>query len=198
VRFDLNDYSIPHTHVRKCLTVFATLKQVRILDGQDEIAHHCRSYDKGQQIENPAHIKALIQQKAKARKHQGQNRLIHAVPCCARLLSEAALRGDHLGSITSTLLRLLDQYGVGELTLAVEEALDKDVPHPNAVRQALQRRLETQQKPPPIAVALPDDKRVRDLIVKPHGLNAYDHITPQNQPADGVQAAAERPEEEAK
>jgi hypothetical protein len=198
VRFDLNDYSIPHTHVRKCLTVFATLKQVRILDGQNEIAHHCRSYDKAQQIEDPTHIAVLIQQKAKARKHQGQNRLTHAVPPCAQLLSEAALRGDNLGSITSTLLRLLDQYGASELTIAVEEALDKDVPHPNAVRQALQRRCEAQHKPPPIPVALPDDERVKDLTVKPHNLDADDQIKAENQQPGDAQTAAEPPEEEAK
>jgi transposase len=114
VRFDKNDYSIPHTHVCKTLTVTATLKQVRILDGQDEIATHSRSFDKGEQVEAPEHIDALIERKRKGRQHRGQDRLIHAVPSCSQLLNEAALRGDPLGSITSTLLRLLDQYGADE------------------------------------------------------------------------------------
>ena len=140
----------------------------------------------------------MIKQKAKARKHQGQNRLIHAVPPCAQLLSGAAQRGDNLGSITSTLLRLLDQYGASELTIAVEEALDKDVPHPNAVRQVLQRRCETQHKPPPIPVALPDDKRVKDLTVKPHNLDAYDQIKAENQQTDDAQTADEQPGEKTK
>lgn len=43
VRFDLNDYSIPHTHVRRTLTVLATLDSVRILDGTEVIATHPRS-----------------------------------------------------------------------------------------------------------------------------------------------------------
>ncbi len=134
-RFDLNDYSLPYTHVRKTLTVTASLEQVRILDGQEELAVHPRSFDKGQQIENQAHINALIDRKRKARKYRGQDRLIKAIPRCRELLDEAALRGDNLGSITSTLLRLLDRYGVAELTIAVDEALKKGVPHPNAVRQ---------------------------------------------------------------
>ncbi|MEI7607050.1 MAG: hypothetical protein WCJ64_06675 [Rhodospirillaceae bacterium] len=33
VRFDLNDYSIPHTHVRRPLTVLADHDQVRVADG---------------------------------------------------------------------------------------------------------------------------------------------------------------------
>ena len=43
VRFDLNDYSIPHTHVGRTLTLTANLAQVRILDGKDLIASHARS-----------------------------------------------------------------------------------------------------------------------------------------------------------
>jgi hypothetical protein len=33
VRFDLNDYTIPHTHVMRTLTVFAEPHEVRIFDG---------------------------------------------------------------------------------------------------------------------------------------------------------------------
>ncbi|MFD1029658.1 hypothetical protein ACFQ3P_43245, partial [Paraburkholderia sabiae] len=34
-RFDLNDYSVPHTHVQRTLTVRADQHRVRILDGAD-------------------------------------------------------------------------------------------------------------------------------------------------------------------
>ncbi len=176
VRFDLNDYSVPHTYVRKTLTVLATLTQVRILDGMDEIAVHPRSFDKKQQIEIKEHIDTLVQQKSKARKLRGQDRLIQTIPIAQQLLNDAALRGDNLGSITSTLLRYLDQYGVSELELAITEALNKGVPHPNAVRQTLQKRREERHEPPPMAIALPDNEKVRNLCVKPHALNQYDHI----------------------
>ena len=55
VRFDLNDYSIPHTCVARTLTVAACLKTVRILDGQSVIATYPRSFDRRQQIELPEH-----------------------------------------------------------------------------------------------------------------------------------------------
>ena len=60
VRFDLNDYSIPHTCVARTLTVAASPDQVRILDGQTLIATHPRSYDRRQQIEIPEHIATLV------------------------------------------------------------------------------------------------------------------------------------------
>ena len=70
-RFDLNDYSIPHTHVRRTLTVLATLDTVRIFDGQTLLASHPRSFDRGAQIEQPGHIEALITRKRAARAHRG-------------------------------------------------------------------------------------------------------------------------------
>ena len=58
VRFDLNDYSIPHTHVRRVLTLLADPHEVRIVDGAEVLACHRRSYDKGAQIEDAAHVQS--------------------------------------------------------------------------------------------------------------------------------------------
>jgi transposase len=176
VRFDLNDYSIPHTHVQQTLTVIAQPKTLSIIDGLDVIAQHERSYDKGQQIENETHIEGLIVEKKQARFHRGQNRLAKAVPSSTTLLKQAAERGYSLRTITSNLLQLLDSYGAAELEAAIGEALLKDVPHPNAVRLSLEKRRKEHHQLPPINLDLPADKRVRDLIVRPHNLNDYDQL----------------------
>ncbi len=51
VRFDTNDYSVPHTHVRRTLTVLADEQWVRVLDGATELARHRRCWDSHAQIE---------------------------------------------------------------------------------------------------------------------------------------------------
>ena len=175
-RFDRNDYSVPHTHVRMTLTVMATPNQVRLLDGSEVVATHRRSYGKGQQIEDPGHIAALTEVKRQARHHRGQDRLAQAAPGSRELLTRAAERGDNLGSITASLLRLLDSYGSAELEAAIQEALQREVPHPNAVRLSLQRRREQRNQPPPLVIALPDKAQVRDLVVRPHALTGYDQL----------------------
>jgi hypothetical protein len=78
-RFDKNDYSVPHTLVRRRLTLVASPEQVRLLDGDLVVATHPRSYDKAQQIEDSAHVAALVAHKRKARQHRGMN----ALYCCA-------------------------------------------------------------------------------------------------------------------
>ena len=110
VRFDLNDYSVPHTHVRRALTVLADPHEVRIVDGAEVLACHPRSYDKGAQIEDAAHVQALVEQKRAARQHRATDRLAQAAPASQTLLIRAAERGANLGAITAALMRLLDRY----------------------------------------------------------------------------------------
>ena len=54
VRFDQNDYSVPHTHVRHTLTVLADPDRPRIVEGQAIVASHPRSFDKGQHSDRRA------------------------------------------------------------------------------------------------------------------------------------------------
>jgi hypothetical protein len=176
VRFDLNDYSIPHTMVRRCLTVLADPAEVRIADGQHVIARHARSYGKGEQIEDKAHIQALVEQKRAGRRHRAADLLFHAAPASETLLARAAANGGNLRSITAALIELLQRYGAAELQAAIAEALERDVPHPNAVRFALDRRRQERQQPPPIALNLPDHVKAKDKPVRPVRLELYDAL----------------------
>jgi transposase len=190
VRFDRNDYTIPPDHVGRTLAVVASPTEVRVLDGAAVIAAHPRSYDQGEQVEDEAHVAELTARKRQARAHRGIDRLAQAAPHSRELLTQAAARGDNLGSLTAALLRLLERYGATELEAAIGEALTRGVPHPNAVRLALERRREQRDQPPPLPIALPADTRVRDLVVSPHKLEDYDqlHAHPQDgddDPHDG-------------
>jgi transposase len=176
VRFDRNDYTVPHTKVRRVLTVLGDPDTVRIVDGSEVIACHPRSYDKDAKIEEPAHLQALIDEKRAARHHRGVDRLAAAVPAAQDLLQRAAECGYNLRTITTDLLRLLDRCGAGELDAAIQDALARGVPHPNAVRLALDRRREQRNAPPPIAVDLPDRVKTRDTTVRPHRLETYDRL----------------------
>lgn len=74
-RFDLNDYSVPHDCVMRVLNVRADESRVRILDQGKLVAEHDRSYSRGEQIEDQAHIQALVDEKREARTHRAIDRL---------------------------------------------------------------------------------------------------------------------------
>jgi len=72
---------------------------------------------------------------------------------------------------------LLDRYGATELQAGIKEALQRGVPHPNAVRLALERRREARELPPPVEMTLPRHVQDRDTPVQAHQLDSYDQIT---------------------
>ena len=183
VRFDLNDYSVPHTHVRRTLAVVADEQRLRIFDGTAELCAHPRSYDAGAQVEDEVHVAALVERKHQAHTHRGVDRLAHAAPASAALLAGAAERGHNLGTVTAALLRLLDRYGAAALEAAIGCALAQGVPHPNAVRLALERAREGQGLPPPTALHLSEEVARRDAPVRAHALASYDRVGPADEGA---------------
>jgi len=174
IRFDLNDYSIPHQQVQKTLSVNADLETVRILDGAELIADHPRSFGKGEQIEQEAHINALWLEKTHAKLHRGQDRLSQASEQIPELLQQSIERGHVLKTTVRILNEYLDHYGRDELHRAVEEALKQQSAYPQAVHQILERRREEKHCPPPLAVALPD--KVKHLSVKTVNVADYDQL----------------------
>lgn len=178
VRFDTNDYSVPHDRVRRTLTVLASPTRVRVVDGQEVVADHLRSFSRKEQIEAPSHLAALTAYKREARQGRGMDRLHHVVPSSAELLRGAAERGHNLGSAVAGLLRLVDTWGAEGVESAVREALAADAMHVAAVRQVLERRAQQAGTAPPLPVSLPprltEDPGLRDLHVRPHDLGSYD------------------------
>jgi hypothetical protein len=81
-RFDLNDYSLPHDRTQRTLVVLADLETVRIVEGNDIVSKHARSWD-----------------------------LAKAAPSSKVFLRIVAEQGVNLGSTTARLLQLLDAVG---------------------------------------------------------------------------------------
>ena len=177
IRFDLNDYSIPHTHVRRSLEVLASVDSIRVVDGATVLAVHRRSFDRGAQIEQAVHIETLAEHKRAGRAHRAIDRLHHAAPSAAKFFTLAAARGVHLAVLTRGLVELMQAHGAGALENALAAALREDTAHLGAVRHFIDLHRARRGQPPPIPVALPDDPRVRALTVRAHPLTDYEQLT---------------------
>jgi hypothetical protein len=174
VRFDLNDYSVPHEHVRRTLAVVASPGTVRVLDGAEVIATHERCWDRGQQVEDETHVATLVESKARARRGRALDRLTRAVPHAEPLMVRAAERGGNLGNITARLLAILEAVPAAELDAAVAEVVARDTPTVGAVRQILDRHRAERGMPP--AVVHRFTTRAGNVVVRPHDLAAYDAL----------------------
>ncbi len=177
LRFDLNDYSVPHTHTRKLVVLFADLDRVRIFDGNDVIASHPRSFDRDQQIEDPRHLAELESAKRHARKARRSDLLARLVPSSATLLERLAAQHIALGRPVAELRVLLRSYGAARLEAAIVEALRHGAAHPAAVRHILERNRDAAGAPPALPLSLPDDPRLAQLDFTPHSLDQYDSFS---------------------
>jgi transposase len=174
-RFDLNDYSLPHGYVNRALLVEATLDTVSITDGPTVVARHARSFDKGQQIEDRAHIDNLVVAKREAHKHRAIDRLRYVAPSSEQFFLRAAERGSNLGRLTQLLIRLLDLYGAAELEAALSECLMRGNVHSAAVQSALERRRATQGLPPPVPLQF-SQRRLEKFQLVPKSLDKYNKL----------------------
>jgi hypothetical protein len=181
VRFDLNDYSVPHDRVRRTLVVFADSEQVRIVDGQEVVATHARSWDRGQQLEHREHLERLADEKRRAREHRGLDRLTRAARSAQAFLRIVAERGGNVGNTSARLLALLDAVGAADLEEALVEALERDAVHVGAVRQVIDRRRSARNLPPPVSLPLAKGDHA-SLVVPPNQLATYDSLTPEKTP----------------
>lgn len=178
IRFDLNDYSIPHDRVRQPLTLFASETQIRLIDASGNlVATHARSYDRGAVIEDPVHLERLSETKRQARELRGRDRLRNACRHAEAWIEALAMRGEPIAAHRAKLLRLLEVYGSNALDAALEDTLRRGALSSASVAHVLDQKRRARKQPPPIEVILPDDPRVRELEIKPHSLTSYDALT---------------------
>jgi transposase len=182
VRFDGNDYSIPHTLVTKPLTLVASDSLVRLLDGTREVARHTRCWDKGKRLECEEHLAALAAHKHRAHELRGRDRLRQSCPSADAFIAALASRNAHLAGHTSRLLKLLDSHGSEALEAALSTALSRGAIGAESIAHLLEHSRRQQHLPPALEVSLPDDPRVRSARVQPHSLSAYDALFRKDSP----------------
>lgn len=178
VRFDRNDYSVPHTHVQRSLTVVATEERVRIVDPEKPIevlADHGRTFDRDQRVEQEGHVRALVEEKRRAHQSRGFDRLFAAVPSSRAMMEKLADRGDNLGAATSGLLQLLDRVGAALLERAVAEVLARDRLRLRDVHHEIDRLRYEAGLPAPLSVPVTTDVRA-SAAVRTHALSTYDRL----------------------
>lgn len=175
VRFDLNDYSVPHEYANDRLLVEASLKRVWITNGHEAIASHERVFGKGQVVEDAEHVKALGSYKKKAKKHRAIDRIRSVVPSSELYFKHAAERGHNLGRLTQYLLQLLDLFGPADMEAAIAETLAAGTYHSKGIHAILERNRRKRGMVPPVPLRF-SQRKLGELTVIPGTLDKYDDL----------------------
>jgi transposase len=178
LRFDKNDYSVPHTHVQRNLLVIASDERVRVVDPETPevvLADHPRTFDRDQRVEHEGHVRALVEQKRRAHQSRGFDRLFSVVPSARIMMERLAERGENLGGATSGLLQILDRIGADLLERAVAEVVARDRLSLRDVHHEVDRLRYEAGLPPPMSVPVTSDARGL-APVRTHALATYDRL----------------------
>ena len=143
VRFDANDYSVPTAYAHHRVTVIGTVDTVRVVVGDRVVAGHRRRWDREQVTYDPVHYLALLERKPGALDFAAPLEGWE-LPVCFGILRrrlEAEFGGPGTRRFIKV-LRLLEGAALGELTRAVERALELGTADADAVRLILEHRRE--------------------------------------------------------
>ena len=143
VRFDGNSYSVPVKYAYRCITIVATVNEVRLVYQDQLIARHQRCWQKEQFFYQPVHYLALLERKPGGLDYARPLEHWELPPCFALLRRrlEAADPKHGTRAFIRT-LRLLEKFSLQQLTDATEYALDIDVIDPDSIRVIVEHRAE--------------------------------------------------------
>jgi hypothetical protein len=143
VSFDANQYSVPTEFAHHGVTVVASVDTVRVVCGDRVAATHRRCWGREQVFYDPVHYLAVLERKPGALDFaaplQGWDLPVSFGVLRRRL--EAEFGGPGTRQLIKV-LRRLERASLGELTRAVERALELGVADADAVRLILEHRRE--------------------------------------------------------
>jgi len=121
---EANRYSVPAEHAGAPVTLKLYPGHVCIYRQEKLIARHVRSYDRHQDIENPDHPRALLQQRRKAADQKLLQRLLALTPRAERFYQGLAERRLNAAHHVRKIVALSEIYGAEPAARAIDDALE--------------------------------------------------------------------------
>jgi transposase len=171
VRFDANDYSVPHNLVGKTVTVVASDVIVRVVNDTVEVASHRRSWTRKGVIEDPRHRADLIAQKAAAKPTKRREQLQETFPAFAVVVDRWLDENRNVGAAVARCYVILGLYGDAVFAAGVDELIARDLADPSSL-EALCEDIRRRQNPRTVQAEPPSHPSDRDVVA--HDLESYD------------------------
>jgi len=171
VRFDKNDYAAPG-YTRDTVTLVASEKEVRLMDGLLVIARHRRSYGRRQRVGVEMMARAIAEVRPGADAASARSRLLAASPGMDALFLRWLHAGRNMGSVTARAIHLLGLYDRAIFAEAVEEMNTRGLVDIGALATLCDQRRRARNVRPPVQLTLGD--HIPDRDVASPNLDIYD------------------------
>jgi transposase len=152
VSFDANRYSVPAAYASTRVTLKAYPDRLCLYDGDTLIARHPRCYDRHQDIEDPAHPRALIAQRRNAREQHLLARFLRLCPQAEPYYHQLLERRLNAAQHVHKILALSEHYGGDAVARALQDALAFEAYSSEYIANLLQSRVRLRPEPAPLQV----------------------------------------------
>ncbi|KAF0139412.1 MAG: integrase catalytic subunit [Rhodospirillaceae bacterium] len=170
---DANRYSIPYEHASRLLTLKLSDEHLWLYDNQKLIAEHVRCYDRGQDFENPDHVRELLRQRQGARDHALLRRFLALSPKAEDFYRELENRHLNARHHVRQIMALAEIYPPDKVAQALEDAHNMACYRAEYIANILSMRERPQSEP--AALHLTHHQDLLDLELPEPDLSIYDN-----------------------
>jgi len=124
LHFDGNRYSVPAEYAGAKLTLRAYPQKILAFHQDKLVAEHVRSYDRGQDFENPDHVRALLEQRHRARDQKLQQRFLLLSPLADAYYKQLKQRRLNPRHHVQKIVALSEIHGPDKVARALADATE--------------------------------------------------------------------------
>lgn len=176
VTVDTNRYSVPAACASAQLTLKLYAERLRLFDGERLVAEHLRSFDRGQDIEDPDHAAELIADRQKARQQQLLLQFLRLSPQAQAYHAQLAERRFNPRHHVQKIVALSEIFGPEAVARAIEDAHALGAYSCEYIANLLEQRRRF--LPEPGALHLTRQSDLLELDLPEPDLSIYEPSTP--------------------
>jgi hypothetical protein len=163
VRLDGNRYSVPSRYAGRKLLLKLYADRICLYDGQQLVAHHLRSYERGRDIELSEHAKPLLEHKRRANQQLLFKRFLALSPNAETYYRQLAERKLSWRGHLRKIMALVEIYGPAKVARALDDALEFQAFSSEYIANILEQRERRLPDPGPLTLLRKQDQLEIDL-----------------------------------
>jgi transposase len=172
VSVDGNRYSVPSEYAGSRLVLRLYPDKLLLYQQDRLVAEHLRLYDRGQDVENPDHVRALLQQRRRARDQHLFQRFLQLSPQADLYYRQLGERRFHPQKHVARIVALSEIYGADAVARAMADAIVYEAFSAEYIANLLEAR--QRQLPEPGALHLTRRQDLLDLELPAADLGLYE------------------------
>ena len=172
IQVDCNRYSVPAAYAGRKLLLKLYPERLCLYEGEKLVAEHLRSYDRGQDFENPEHAQPVLERKRRADEQHLLKRFLTLSPQAETYYRQLAERKLSWRLHVRKIVALADAYGAEKVARALADALVYQAFSSEYIANILEQRERRLPEPGPLHLARKQD--LLDLQLPDPDLSVYE------------------------